>query len=473
MFCKSSGEVKWAFLYTFSHSFVQEQKNSKFCQHFFNHFFPTSTAFPASFNLFSIWWSRIWDRRGPTRPEFPILGSTWNQETLVSGCWLSCTHQGSEWHFMVVPGHFRFGLKPRGTGTRLLQVAPKTSRCKWPAGPEEFLEGHTGGAVTSRHWMVCSEVSGKSGVSSFLSTWPQQRFQGERATPWEVWWTVIISRSAVSLCSPCRIFLPVSFVLAVQRVCFEALFGVWRLAVKATTRFWMTFWVEITTVVSLSARKPESRPSEKTAVRTRRSQILFIWKGWAKWTAGVTMGHSCLCRRVESRWRNELKDDDLDGCASRIVYSQRLIGGWMKPWPQKGLLPPASCKNTTQRTRTMSGWRRAVPVLKLPKQHLMLLIACVSWLTSVFRWFEVGRAIWAQMSQISASQIKAHIGSIFQKYDSSFIVKMRIDFGIFWALLVYFKLAILHEEGICQIWILGFLRSKGQIWKCRKNGVWM
>ncbi len=44
--------------------------------------------------------------------------------------------------------------------------------------------------------------------------------------------------------------------------------------------------------------------------------------------------------------------------------------------------------------------------------------------------------IWAQMSQISASQIKAPIGSIFQKYVyNSFIVKMRIDlgsFGLFW-----------------------------------------
>ncbi len=36
------------------------------------------------------------------------------------------------------------------------------------------------------------------------------------------------------------------------------------------------------------------------------------------------------------------------------------------------------------------------------------------------------------MSQIGASQIKAPIGSIFQKYVySSFIVKMRIDLGSF------------------------------------------
>ncbi len=48
----------------------------------------------------------------------------------------------------------------------------------------------------------------------------------------------------------------------------------------------------------------------------------------------------------------------------------------------------------------------------------------------------MGCAIWAKMSQISVSQIKAPIGSVFQKYVySSFIVKMRIDlgsFGLFW-----------------------------------------
>ncbi len=48
----------------------------------------------------------------------------------------------------------------------------------------------------------------------------------------------------------------------------------------------------------------------------------------------------------------------------------------------------------------------------------------------------MGRAIWAQMSQISVSQIKAPIGSVFQKYVySSFMVNMRTDlgpFGSFW-----------------------------------------
>ncbi len=41
-------------------------------------------------------------------------------------------------------------------------------------------------------------------------------------------------------------------------------------------------------------------------------------------------------------------------------------------------------------------------------------------------------------------------------------------FGIFWALLVHFGLGIMREEGICQIWMFGFLRSKRsnlEVWK--------
>ena len=51
----------------------------------------------------------------------------------------------------------------------------------------------------------------------------------------------------------------------------------------------------------------------------------------------------------------------------------------------------------------------------------------------------MGCMIWAQVSQIGASQIKAPTGSIFQKYVySSLMVKMRIDlgsFGLFWFIL--------------------------------------
>ncbi len=53
------------------------------------------------------------------------------------------------------------------------------------------------------------------------------------------------------------------------------------------------------------------------------------------------------------------------------------------------------------------------------------------------------------MSQIGVSQIKAPIGSIFQKYVySSFMVQMMIDlgsFGLFWFILVHFGLGIMCE----------------------------
>ncbi len=65
--------------------------------------------------------------------------------------------------------------------------------------------------------------------------------------------------------------------------------------------------------------------------------------------------------------------------------------------------------------------------------------SCLKQSLMVFRWFEVGHVIWAQVSQIGVSQIKAPIGSLFQKYVySSFMVKMRIDlgsFGLFWFIL--------------------------------------
>ncbi len=41
-------------------------------------------------------------------------------------------------------------------------------------------------------------------------------------------------------------------------------------------------------------------------------------------------------------------------------------------------------------------------------------------------------------------------------------------FGIFWALLVHFRLGIMRKEGICQIWIFGFLRSKRSNLEVRK-----
>ncbi len=69
--------------------------------------------------------------------------------------------------------------------------------------------------------------------------------------------------------------------------------------------------------------------------------------------------------------------------------------------------------------------------------------------------------MWAQSSQIGASQIKVPVGSVFQKYVyTCFMVKMRIDLGSF-GLFGLFRLGIMYEEGICQVRIFGFMRLKG------------
>ncbi len=58
-----------------------------------------------------------------------------------------------------------------------------------------------------------------------------------------------------------------------------------------------------------------------------------------------------------------------------------------------------------------------------------------TWFSGDLRWV----ARFGLMSQISASQIEAPIGSLFQKYVySSFMVKMRIDLGslgLYWFIL--------------------------------------
>ncbi len=65
--------------------------------------------------------------------------------------------------------------------------------------------------------------------------------------------------------------------------------------------------------------------------------------------------------------------------------------------------------------------------------------------------------IWAQVSQIGASQIKAPIGSVFQKYVySSLIIKMRINlgtFGLFWFIVGWGK--CLRKEFV-KLEFLGF-----------------
>ncbi len=69
---------------------------------------------------------------------------------------------------------------------------------------------------------------------------------------------------------------------------------------------------------------------------------------------------------------------------------------------------------------------------------------------------------WCKPNQ---STYRQHLPKVcVQQFDS----QDEDQFGIFWALLVNFGLGIMHEEGICQIWILGFLRSKRsnlEVWK--------
>ena len=108
--------------------------------------------------------------------------------------------------------------------------------------------------------------------------------------------------------------------------------------------------------------------------------------------------------------------------------------------------------------------------LKMCRELQGTTLSCYS---IVFMWFELGCVIWAQMSQISASQIKAPVGSVFWKFVySSFMVKMRIDFrsfGLFWLILGW-GWCVRKESVKFEFW--GFWGQKVQIWNCRKMGCW-
>ncbi len=89
----------------------------------------------------------------------------------------------------------------------------------------------------------------------------------------------------------------------------------------------------------------------------------------------------------------------------------------------------------------------------------------------IFRWFEVGCVIWAQASQIGASQIKVPKGSIFQKcVYSCLMVKMRIDlrsFGLFSFILGWGQCV---RKEFVKFKFLDSWGQKVQIWKCEKMG---
>ncbi len=80
--------------------------------------------------------------------------------------------------------------------------------------------------------------------------------------------------------------------------------------------------------------------------------------------------------------------------------------------------------------------------------------------TPIFRWFEVGCAIWADepnRCEPNRSTYRQHLPKVCLQH---FHGQDEDWFGIFGAHLVLFGLGIMHEEGIYQIWIFGFLRSK-------------
>ncbi len=78
----------------------------------------------------------------------------------------------------------------------------------------------------------------------------------------------------------------------------------------------------------------------------------------------------------------------------------------------------------------------------------------------VFRWFEVGCMIWADepnWCEPNQSTYRQHLPKVCLQH---FHGQDEDWFRIFRTLLVHFWLGTMCEEGICQIWIFGFLRSK-------------
>ncbi len=87
----------------------------------------------------------------------------------------------------------------------------------------------------------------------------------------------------------------------------------------------------------------------------------------------------------------------------------------------------------------------------------------------VVRWFEVGCAIWADepnWCQPNQSTYRQHLPKVCLQH---FHGQDEDWFRILRTLLVHFGLGIMCEEGICQIWIFGFLRSKGSILEVQKK----
>ena len=64
------------------------------------------------------------------------------------------------------------------------------------------------------------------------------------------------------------------------------------------------------------------------------------------------------------------------------------------------------------------------------------------------------------------TEIKAPVGSIYKKVCvHQFQSQDEDQIMIFWAFLVEFRLKIMLEEGIYEVWIFGLFRSKSSNWK--------
>ncbi len=155
--------------------------------------------------------------------------------------------------------------------------------------------------------------------------------------------------------------------------------------------------------------------------------------------------------------------------AQNCLFARNIVRKWLQPI--RGLVVCMLLASFTQACLNQDGFVSGdVVSLLLEWKSARLFCSVASVLTCsergnlhfLFGWFEVGWAIWAQMSQIGVSQIWAPV-------DRHYLPKVCVQqfhgqdedwFRIFWALLVHFGLGIMCKEGICQIWIFGFLRSK-------------
>ncbi len=81
---------------------------------------------------------------------------------------------------------------------------------------------------------------------------------------------------------------------------------------------------------------------------------------------------------------------------------------------------------------------------------------------------EIWELLEKKTSKIGANKIN-HLRQPLQKVCiQQFHGQDKDQFWNFWALLVQFGLGIMHQEGFCKLWILGFLRSKSsnlEVWK--------